>query len=93
MFLKRLLYARYKLNKIKHFNRQLRLSYEFTFTNADDYYTAEVNYSKSLSGGMMYKILFNGEYVHLSKTFRSLEKKLEQLISKYSLKFTDVKGI
>lgn len=65
--------------------RELKSGKEFSFVNETDTYEAEVSFGKVLGGGERFKIYFNGKYVHLSKGFISLQKKLNTLKESFSL--------
>jgi len=57
----------------------------FTFTDINEEREAEVSHSKSLGGAFHFKIFFNGTFVHMSKTYPSMKKKLNALIEKFKL--------
>ena len=52
---------------------------------SDDFRGADVWFDQSGGWKGGFKILFNGELVHCSKTFPSLKKKLDSLISRWHL--------
>lgn len=70
--------------------KELKNGAVFTFVNDAEMLEAEVSYGKSASGREMFKIFFNGTFVHLSLTFASAERKLRQLKQKYDLKFSSI---
>ncbi|MDV3789354.1 hypothetical protein CMU16_18345 [Elizabethkingia anophelis] len=53
------------------------------FENED--FNLELSHSETLSGGKAFKIFFNGAFILITKSFKSLEKKAAKLISKYNL--------
>lgn len=48
-------------------------------------FNLELSHGKTLSGGKAFKVFFNGAFVSISKTFKPLEKKALELISKHNL--------
>lgn len=55
----------------------------FNYSSDDHDLEAWFDNDAGWQGG--YKIWFNGTFVHVSKTYKSFEKKLEQLIAQYGL--------
>ena len=56
---------------------------------SDDFRGAEVWHEKSSHTWLQgFKIMFNGELVHCSKTFVSMNKRLNQLIIKWNLELS-----
>ncbi|MGH2622236.1 MAG: hypothetical protein ACRDE7_01080 [Sphingobacterium sp.] len=66
--------------------QELKQGQTFEFTNDIECVTAEVEFSKTHSGSKEFKIWFNGAIVHMSKTFKPVTKKLDQLIKDWDLK-------
>lgn len=60
---------------------ELRYGSIYEFTTPDGSRTAEIDYSERGE----FRIWFNGQYLHISKTFKSMEKRLEILVAKWEL--------
>jgi hypothetical protein len=58
--------------------------------NTDDFRGAEVWFEAGTSWHSGFKIMFNGMLVYSSKTFKSTEKKLNELITKWHLELVEV---
>jgi hypothetical protein len=56
----------------------------------DDIRGAEVYYTKHYSWECGFKIWFNGELIHTSKTFSSLERRLNTLLIKWHLELIEI---
>lgn len=63
--------------------KQLRSGNSIEFESDDHMLEATFDSSNGWRGG--FKIWFNGTYVHTSKTYKSFERKLNQLVRDYSL--------
>lgn len=63
--------------------KELRKGASLIFASEEHQLEAEFRNTSSWRGGFL--IWFNGTYVHHSKTFKSFERKLNQLIAEYSL--------
>lgn len=73
--------------------KALKDGYVFFYSTNDwdDYRIAKVAYEKTISRDMEFTIYFNGTYVHTSKTYSSLIRKLTQMKEKWNLKLVSVK--
>jgi len=58
---------------------------EITFSNESTFSSLEISHGKTLSGSMEFKIWMNCKFIHLSKTFKSFENKLNSLIENHDL--------
>ena len=47
--------------------------------------SAEVLHGKTLGGESVFKVYFNGAFVKIIKSWKSIQRKLNQLISDYDL--------
>jgi hypothetical protein len=73
--------------------KELRNGTEFFFNNDvhqmnigdDDIRQAKVWFDGSVSWATGFKIFFNGELIHSSKTFKSMKKRLDKLVADWSL--------
>lgn len=63
----------------------LKSGKEFSFIDGEGMLQADVSYEKSRSGQMMFKIWFNGTIVKMTKTFKPIQTKVNELIEKYKL--------
>lgn len=70
---------------MKNLKLELQKGNYINFSNDSVFVTIETSYGKTLSGSMEFKIFMNGKYIHLSKTFKSFEKKLISLMEEYDL--------
>ena len=62
---------------MKQLEKQLRNGESVELNHPE--HSLEVEFSKSLCGNSHFKLWQNGKVVHMSKTFKPLEKKLERL--------------
>jgi hypothetical protein len=63
--------------------KELEQGKEFTFSNENDVLTA--SFRKTLGGSLSFIIELNCKIVHISKTFKPFENKLNFLISERNL--------
>ena len=62
---------------------------EITFSNDSTFSQIELSHGRTLGGSMEFKIWMNCKFIHLSKTFKSFEKKLNELIEKHDLELIE----
>ncbi len=75
----------------KELKQLLKDGFVIDYANEEDYYVANVGYRQfRSSGNKEFYIYFNGTYIHISKTFGSLERKLNQIINKYDLEYEGI---
>jgi len=58
---------------------------EISFSNESTFAHVELSHGPTLGGSIEFKIWMNCRFVHLSKTFKSFERKLIQLIDEHDL--------
>lgn len=66
----------------------LRRGTVYEFATQDGYRTAEVDCSSRGD----YRIYFNGKFIHVSKTFKSLERRLKVLVDTWNLEQVDAEN-
>lgn len=68
---------------------QLLNEERFIFTNEEEGHEAECFARKFFGTEKQFAIIFNCELIHTSKTFKSFEKKLNQLKEKWNLELSE----
>jgi hypothetical protein len=63
----------------------LKSGKEFSFIDGEGMLQADVSFEKSRSGHMMFKIWFNGTIVKMTKTFKPIQTKVNDLVEKFEL--------
>ena len=70
---------------MKNLKQRLLQGEEIIFSNDSTFSQLEISHGKTLGGSMEFKIFMNCKFIHLSKTFKSFEKKLNSLIDSHDL--------
>jgi len=58
---------------------------EISFSNESTFAHIECSHGQTVGGSMEFKIWMNCRFIHLSKTFGSFQRKLNQLIDEHDL--------
>jgi hypothetical protein len=73
------------MKNLKQLKEILENGGEISFSNESTFAHVELSHGRTLGGSVEFKIWMNCRFVHLSKTWKSFERKLIELINEHDL--------